>query len=272
VRGALPLLFAGEPCLHSIQQGKWLTWRRGWSSYRQLSLACLLRSTMSWKANVESANNALAASNQDFRTQAATQRARLDKLERTTGELHNQLGDVEAQVDNNVRRLSAVLETVNSLQDSHDNLRNRIEAFAEQERGRAQGVTGGESASGTADNCETGIFVSGIQNFMQFFGMDHDTDPLVVAGRLMHEVDAYDAINRIFLADKSVSKATRHQARAVIIYLISTYHKKQVAVAETLLRNNPRLRATVSDVFWLEAARALLADSRPNWPSMTLWI
>jgi hypothetical protein len=41
-------------------------------------------------------------------------------LERTTPELHNQLGDMEAQVDNNVKRLTAVLETVNNLQDSHE--------------------------------------------------------------------------------------------------------------------------------------------------------
>jgi len=154
-------------------------------------------------------------------------------------------------------------------------MRNRMEAFAEQERGRAQGATGGEPVSGTADNCKTGILVSGIQNFIQFFDMDHDTDPVVVAGRLMHEVDAYGAINRIFLADKSVSKATRYQARAVIIYLNSTYHKKQVAVRlKQLLRNNPRLRATVSDVFpATEASRALAlnryaADKRQD-QSMT---
>jgi chromosome segregation ATPase len=102
-------------------------------------LSARIHNVMEGQLGLESANNALAASNQDFRTQAATQRARLDKLERNTGELHNQLGDVEAHVDNNMRRLSAVLETVNSLQDSHDNLRNRMEAFAKQERGQARG-------------------------------------------------------------------------------------------------------------------------------------
>jgi chromosome segregation ATPase len=83
-------------------------------------LSATIANVMDGQLGLESANNALAASNQDFRTQVATQRARIDKLERTTRELHNQLGDVEAQVDNNVKRLTAVLETVNNLQDSHE--------------------------------------------------------------------------------------------------------------------------------------------------------
>ena len=239
------------------------------------SLSAKVASVVDGQLGLETANNALAASNQDFRTQIATQKARMDSLERTNGELHNQLGDVESQVDNNVRRLNAFSETVNNLQASHDNLRSRMEAFAEQERSRAQGATGGEPVSGSADSCETGIFVSGIQNFMQFFNMDPETDPVVVAGRLMHEIDAYGAINRIFLADRSVSRTTRHQARAVIIYLNSSYHKKQVAVRlKQLLRNHPRLRATVSDVFpATEASRALAlnryaADKRQD-QSMT---
>jgi hypothetical protein len=121
VRGALPPLFAGEPRLHSIQLEKWLMEQR----LEQLQavvtgLSATVANIMEGQLGLESANNALAASNQDFRTQVATQRARIDKLERTTRELHNQLGDVEAQVDNNVRRLTAVLETVNNLQDSHE--------------------------------------------------------------------------------------------------------------------------------------------------------
>jgi chromosome segregation ATPase len=83
-------------------------------------LSATISNVMDGQLGLKSANNALAASNQDFRTQVATQRARIEKMERTTRELHNQLGDVEAQVDNNVRRLTAALETVNNLQDSHE--------------------------------------------------------------------------------------------------------------------------------------------------------
>jgi len=113
------------------------------------SLSAKVADVMDGQLGLETANNALAASNQTFRTQIATQ------------ELHNQLGDVESQVDNNVRRLNAFSETVNNLQASHDNLRSRMEAFAEQERSRAQGATGGEPVSGSADSCETGIFEAG---------------------------------------------------------------------------------------------------------------
>jgi hypothetical protein len=53
------------------------------------------------------------------------------------------------------------------------------------------------------------------------------------------------------VADRAVErKEDRHKARAVIIYLSSLFHKRQTAVElKKFLQQNPRLRATVSDVF-----------------------
>ena len=118
-------------------------------------------------------------------------------------------------------------------------------------------TTNGAVATETVDTCETGIFVGGIQEFIKYFGMDSRTDPVVVAGRLMREIDCYSTINRIHLADRAVNKTNRHQARAVIIYLNSTYHKRQVAAYLKAFLKDTRIPATVADVFpQAEAKRA----------------
>jgi hypothetical protein len=124
---------------------------------------------------------------------------------------------------------------------------------------RAAATADGASSTCTVDSCETGIFVSGIQNFREIFEMHPTTDPVNVAGRLMHEIGSYGAINRVHVADKAVDKKEGYKARAVIIYFNSLFHKRQAAMAlKKFLQRNPKLKAIVSDVFpSTETPRAL---------------
>jgi hypothetical protein len=122
----------------------------------------------------------------------------------------------------------------------------------------ARSTPTGEGTSST-DRCETGIFLSGIQQFREIFDMRKTTDPFVVAGRPMQEIGSYGAINKVHVADKAVDKKERYKARAIIIYFNTLFHKRQAAIKlKKFLQRNPKLKATVSDVFpSTETPRAL---------------
>ncbi len=94
----------------------------------------------------------------------------------------------------------------------------------------------GEGASST-DSCETGIFLSGIQQFIEIFDMRNTTDPFAVAGRLMYEIGFYGAINRVFVADRAVDRNEHYKDRAVIIYFNSTFQKSDKNMTRTRVVN-----------------------------------
>jgi hypothetical protein len=76
---------------------------------------------------------------------------------------------------------------------------------------------GGASSTGAADSCETGIFISGIQDFREIFNMRSTTDPVVVVSRLMSKVDSDGVVSHIIVADRAVEKKEdRCKARAVV--------------------------------------------------------
>ncbi len=76
---------------------------------------------------------------------------------------------------------------------------NRMDDRLQQHR--AAVAADGESSTGAADSCETGIFLSGTQNFREILEMRPTTDPVNVAGRLMHEIGSNGAINRVYIAE-----------------------------------------------------------------------
>jgi hypothetical protein len=181
------------------------------------------------------------------------QGASVRSLQHLTGDIQQRLTEVEEAVDANTRRIAVTVDTVTRLDSNNTKLENQFQDLEDRvQRIRATITADGEGPSGAAaDSCETGIFLSGIQEFKKIFDMDPTADPVNVAARLMHEVGSYGAISRILVADRAVErKEDRHKARAVIIYLSSLFHKRQTAVElKKFLQQNPRLRATVSDVF-----------------------
>jgi hypothetical protein len=238
------------------------------------NMATRLATCVENQVATESALRAIAGLCHDNTTRTVTQGAAIKSLQAQTGEiaaqgatlrtLQAQTGDMQQQIaelklanENCGRRISAAGDSIENLVTSHDNIKRGMDRRMEQAQ-HAGATPTGEGASST-DSCETGIFLSGIQQFMEIFDMRNTTDPFAVAGRLMYEIGLYGAINRVFVADRAVDRNERYKARAVIIYFNSTFHKRQAVIElKKFLQANSGLRATVSDVFpAAETPRAL---------------
>jgi hypothetical protein len=208
----------------------------------------------------ESALQAVAGLCQDNTTKILTQGATIRTLQNLTGEIQQRLTEVEAANEANTRRIATTVDSIFNLETAHTTMERRNKQLEELvHQYKAAAAADGTAPTGANDNCETGIFVSGIQNFMEMFEMRPTTDPVAVAGRIMHEIGSYGAINRVYVADKAVDRKERYKARAVIIYFNTLFHKRQAVIElKRLLQANPGLRATVSDVFpATETPRAL---------------
>jgi hypothetical protein len=238
------------------------------------NMATRLATCVKNQVATESALRAIAGLCQDNTTKTVTQGAAIKSLQAQTGEiaaqgatlktLQAQTGVMQQQIaelklanENCGRRISAAGDSIENLVTSHDNMKRGMDRLTEQAQ-HAGATPTGEGASST-DSCETGIFLRGIQHFIEIFDMRNTTDPFAVAGRLMYEVGFYGAINRVFVADRAVDRNERYIARAVIIYFNSTFHKRQAVIElKKFLQANTGLRATVSDVFpAAETPRAL---------------
>jgi hypothetical protein len=189
-----------------------------------------------------------------------SQGAGIKSLQHMTGSIQHRLSEVEEAIDSNMERILVTVDSVTRLETECANLERRSNRMDDQlQQHRAAVEADGESSTGAADSCETGIFLSGIQNLREILEMRPTTDPVNVAGRLMHEIGSYGAINRVYIADKAVDKKERYKARAVIIYFNSTFHKRRaVFELKKFLQANAGLKATLSDVFpAAETPRAL---------------
>jgi hypothetical protein len=228
------------------------------------------------QVSTESAVRSIAGLSQDNTTKIATQGAVIRDLQSQTGKIETQvaavknleaetrimkqkISELEHASEKCSRRISVMADSIDNLMTSHDNMKRGMDGLTEQVQHVRGTPTDGENASSTTDNCETGIFLSGIQQFMEYFDMRNTTDPFLVAGRLMQEIGSYGAISRVFIADRAADRNERYKARAVIIYFNSAFHKRQAVIElKKLLQANPGLRATVSDVFPVaETPRAL---------------
>jgi hypothetical protein len=194
----------------------------------------------------------------------------ISQLQQLTSTLQDQVEDTEHKANSNNKRTEDIADSVSTLQTNYNNLQHNMAVPADEFRQGSAGASGGVSAATAVDTCETGIFISGIQEFIRHFKMEPHSDPVTVVGRLMREIDSYCAVNRIFIADRAVSRSNRHEARAVIVYLNSTFHKRQVMFLLKRLLENRKLRATVSDIFSAEetpramALTKLAADRRQD--------
>ncbi len=119
------------------------------------------------------------------------------------------------------------MDSVSTLQDNYTSLQQNMDSIIKEfqhVKTRAAGAT-------AEDTCETGVFISGIQEIMKSYNMDPCSDPVAVAGCLLKEIECFHAINRIYVADRSaVNRGKRHKARAVIVYLNSTFYKRQTTI------------------------------------------
>jgi hypothetical protein len=211
--------------------------------------------------NQTTANN----NTQSLITLCQDQASAIRSLQNLTGNIQHRLSEVEEASDANMRRVAVVTDSVMRLDKNYDNLKRESNRMGEQiQQMAASAAVDGASYTGAADSCETGILLSGIQDFREIFDMHPTADPVNVAARLMSEIGSYGVISRIHVADRAVEKKEdRYKARAVIIYLNTLFHKKQAIVElKKFLQQNPGLRAAVSDVFPADETPRAIALNR----------
>ncbi len=215
------------------------------------NLSMCLAVCVETRTSSESAMQSLAGSCQNNTAKILTQGATLKSFQNLTGTIQHWLSEVEKSTATNIRRILVAVDSINNLGTSHDSLKRDYNRMPEHlQQNRAASAAEGASSTRTADSCETGIFVRGINNFREIFDMTPNPDPVVVAGRLMYEIGSYGAINRVYVAERAVDKKERYKAQAVIIYLNTLFHKTQAVIKlKTFLQMNPGLRATLYDVF-----------------------
>jgi hypothetical protein len=79
-----------------------------------------------------------------------------------------------------------------------------------------------------ADTYENSIFFGGIPAFRERLGLHPHSDPIFVMSRLMRDMGIYAGMDSIVLADNAAK--SRLEARAVIIHMRSSFHKRAAMV------------------------------------------
>jgi uncharacterized coiled-coil protein SlyX len=209
--------------------------------------------------SIQKAVSALAADCRNSHIRLESHEDGINNLQQHTGMMQTRIEDVEHKINYNTKRLIDVVDSVSTLQDNYTSLQQNMDSIIKEfqhVKTRAAGDT-------AEDTCETGVFISGIQEIMKSYNMDPRSDPVAVAGRLLKEIECFHAINRIYVADRSaVNRGKRHEARAVIVYLNSTFYKRQTTILLKKLFEKYKLKGTISDVFPAEESSRALALNR----------
>jgi hypothetical protein len=99
-----------------------------------------------------------------------------------------------------------------------------------------------------ADTYENSIFFGGIPAFRERLGLHPHSDPIFVMSRLMRDMGIYAGMDSIVLADNAAK--SRLEARAVIIHMRSSFHKRAAMIILRRELASQRLTGTtVRDCF-----------------------
>jgi len=209
--------------------------------------------------SIQKAVSALASDCRNSHIRLETHEADISDLQQHTGAMQTRVEDAEHKINYNTKRLMEAEDLITTLQENYTSLQQNMDSIT-REFQHVKTRTAGATAE---DTCETGVFISGIQEIMKSYNMDPRSDPVAVAGRLLKEIECFHAINRIYVADRSaVNRGRRHEARAVIVYLNSTFYKRQTTILLKKLFEKYKLKGTISDVFPAEESSRALALNR----------
>jgi hypothetical protein len=99
-----------------------------------------------------------------------------------------------------------------------------------------------------ADTSENSLFFGGVPAFRDRLGLHPHSDPIFVVSRLLRDMGLYAGMDSIVLADNAAK--SRLEARAVIIHMQSSFHKRAAMVILRRELANQRLPGTtVRDCF-----------------------
>ena len=211
--------------------------------------------------SIQKAVSSLAADCRNSHIRLEAHEAGIANLQQHTGVMQTRVEDAEKGINQNTRRIMDAEGSIDTLQENYTSLQQNMDSIT-REFQQVKTKTSG-AANTSEDTCETGVFISGIQEIMKSYNMDPRSDPVAVAGRLLKEIECFHAINRIYIADRAaVNRGRRHEARAVIVYLNSTFYKRQTTILLKKLFEKYKLKGTISDVFPAEESSRALALSR----------
>jgi hypothetical protein len=106
----------------------------------------------------------------------------------------------------------------------------------------------GPLAPTLADTSENSIFFGGVPAFRDRLGLHPHSDPIFVVSRLLRDMGLYAGMDSIVLADNAAK--SRLEARAVIIHMRSSFHKRAAMVILRRELASQRLQGTtVRDCF-----------------------
>ncbi len=206
--------------------------------------------------SIQKAVSALASDCRNSHIRLEAHEDAISNLQQHTGVMQTRVEDAEHKINYNTRRLMEAEDSITTLQENYTSLEQNMDSITREfqyVKTRANGAT-------AEDTCETGVFISGIQEIMKSYNMDPRSDPVA---RLLKEIECFHAINRIFVADRTaVNRGRRHEARAVIVYLNSTFYKRQTTILLKKLFEKYKLKGTISDVFPAEESLRALALNR----------
>jgi uncharacterized coiled-coil protein SlyX len=134
--------------------------------------------------SIQKAVSALAADCRNSHIRLESHEDGINNLQQHTGMMQTRIEDVEHKINYNTKRLIDVVDSVSTLQDNYTSLQQNMDSIIKEfqhVKTRAAGDT-------AEDTCETGVFISGIQEIMKSYNMDPRSDPVAVAGRLLKEI------------------------------------------------------------------------------------
>jgi hypothetical protein len=107
------------------------------------------------------------------------------------------------------------------ISDAQDTLHKQVAKQAD--KGEATPLT-----TPLGDTFENSIFFGGVPAFRDRLGLHPHSDPIFVMSRLMRDMGIYAGMDSIVLADNAAM--SRLEARAVIIHMRSSFHKRAAMV------------------------------------------
>ncbi len=198
-------------------------------------------------------SNTIAALNSAME-EISSLRSQVESLQSTQGMMAGTLDSATLRVANCETTLQHHSQQIGSLNDSHSRILSQWDSF-QQRWANNQGPRGPAQEGGHAAS----FFLGGVQQLRAHLCLSPQTDPVKVVEAVLRELALYCSVNRIYVANNQAS--SRLEARAVVLYIRSPFHKRDamVKVKQYLARHQVR-EAAVRDCFpsaVMEVARNL---------------
>jgi hypothetical protein len=199
-------------------------------------------------------NSTLTALDQAM-TEIRALRAQVESLRASQGSLAGNLDLTTSRVITCEITLHQHGQQLQEVQQRQTTMASQWEAFQQKWK---DGTTGTDNQQQEAGHT-TDFFLDGIPQLRQSLGLPTHSDPVEVVAMMLKTLSLCCSVDRIFVADNAAT--TRTEARAVVLRMRSSFHKRDAMVKNKQFLATRQVRdATVRDCFpsaAMEVARNL---------------